>query len=85
MYTFVVAMVKKYKVIGLMSGTSLDGLDIAYCEFEKKTTWKYKILHTETIEYSTKWKNKLRAAYTSNTNQVERISNEYAGFISKIL
>ena len=82
MYTFVVAMVKKYKVIGLMSGTSLDGLDIAYCEFEKKTTWKYKILHTETIEYSTKWRNKLSAAYTSNTNQVERISNEYAGFIS---
>ena len=85
MYTFVVAMVKKYKVIGLMSGTSLDGLDIAYCEFEKKNTWKYKILHTETIEYSTKWRNKLSAAYTSNTNQIERISKEYAGFISNMV
>lgn len=54
-------MQKTYHVIGLMSGTSLDGLDIAYCRFEKSSTnWKYKILFAETIAYSEKWKRSLQ-------------------------
>jgi len=40
-----------YKVIGLMSGTSLDGLDIAFCDFSFKDKWEYKIVQAETIEY----------------------------------
>ena len=50
----------KYEVIGLMSGTSLDGVDIAFCEFEKKgEDWDYQILKAETIPYSESWKNRL--------------------------
>jgi len=42
-----------YNVIGVMSGTSLDGLDLAYCSFlfDKHDKWHYKILHTETVTY----------------------------------
>lgn len=38
-----------------MSGSSLDGLDIAYCEFEYDEVWSYKILLAETIDYPEEW------------------------------
>lgn len=49
-----------YPVIGLMSGTSLDGLDIAFCRFElSDNRWSYKIQCAETIPYSQQWKARL--------------------------
>lgn len=40
-----------YKMIGLMSGTSGDGLDVVYCEFHLGERWNFKILHSETIAF----------------------------------
>ncbi len=49
-----------FHILGLMSGTSLDGLDIAYCQFERiEERWNYQILQAETIPYSSEWKNRL--------------------------
>lgn len=49
-----------YKVLGLMSGTSLDGLDLAYCEFEiKDNVWHYSIPVATTIPYSNELKEKI--------------------------
>lgn len=45
-----------------MSGTSLDGLDIACCRFEwVDGTWKYEILAAETMPYSKDWSVRLRS------------------------
>lgn len=51
---------KTYNVIGIMSGTSLDGLDLAYCSFSfDELNWNYKIHVAETIAYNATWKKRL--------------------------
>ncbi len=51
---------KTYSAIGLMSGSSLDGLDLAYCLFSQKDDqWHYEIKVAETIAYAPEWKDLL--------------------------
>lgn len=50
----------KYPVIGAMSGSSMDGLDLAYCELEfMNQKWTFRIGPAETIPYDEKWKVRL--------------------------
>lgn len=58
-------------VIGLMSGTSLDGVDLAACRFEENSgTWSYSILYAETHSYPAEWKQRLTEAARSPADQV---------------
>lgn len=73
-----------YKVIGLMSGTSLDGLDIAYCLFSiENGRWSYSIEKAETIEYSSELKNKLIEAENTTSLEFAKIDKEFGYFIGK--
>jgi len=50
----------EFLIIGLMSGSSLDGLDIAACNFIKNDSrWTFSIIETKCISYSKEQKNKL--------------------------
>ena len=52
-----------YKAIGLMSGSSLDGLDIAYTHYQQTGgTWSYDIIHAGCYGYTDEWKEKLASA-----------------------
>lgn len=53
-------MSKRYHGIGLMSGTSLDGIDLAYCQFEETgDSWSFELLKAETVELDPKWHDRL--------------------------
>lgn len=53
-------MRKNYNIIGLMSGTSLDGLDIAHCTFTKEDgRWSYQINACQGFNYSESWRSLL--------------------------
>ncbi len=52
-----------YKIIGLMSGTSLDGLVICYAEFTRnKAQWDYQIIQTKAVDYPQEMLEKLKIA-----------------------
>lgn len=74
---------KSYYAIGLMSGTSLDGLDICYAKFTFSLRWEFEILATETIEYTNDWKQKLAKATTISSASLLNLDKEFAEFSGK--
>ena len=42
---------KQYRVIGMMSGTSLDGIDLAFCTFIYDNQWEYELISSKTYQY----------------------------------
>ena len=74
---------KTYFAIGLMSGTSLDGLDICYAKFQNITNWEFEILKTETIPYSPEWKNHLQNAILLSAEDLLALDKEYGFYLGE--
>lgn len=67
-----------------MSGTSLDGLDIAFCSFTRGTLgWKYAIKTATTIKYSAILKKKLSTAQHLSGEALVALDVEYGKFLGK--
>lgn len=73
-----------YRVIGLMSGSSLDGLDIAFVELEESFgKWTFTIVEAECIPYSAEWEQKLRGAINLSARDYLLLDAEYGHYIGK--
>lgn len=74
---------QSYLSIGVMSGTSLDGLDLVACRFTFGQSWNYEIIKSHTIPYSHKWVTKLSTATELNALDFAFLDNDFGKFIGK--
>ncbi|KAA0128061.1 anhydro-N-acetylmuramic acid kinase [Chryseobacterium sp. SN22] len=72
-----------FHAIGLMSGTSLDGLDICLARFEKQQVWNFEILKAETLPYSAEWEDKLRNSIYLSAEELLELHSEYGFYLGK--
>ena len=73
-----------YKAIGLMSGSSLDGLDIVFVELhENAGEWRFEILAADCYEYNEEWKQKLKNAITLNALDYQLLHTAYGHHLGK--
>ncbi|MDC6389821.1 anhydro-N-acetylmuramic acid kinase [Maribacter sp. PR1] len=75
---------KTYKIIGMMSGTSLDGLDLAYCHFwNKKNKWEFEIKNTKSISYSSEMQKELKDAIHLSAEKLIQLHNNYGTWLGE--
>lgn len=73
-----------YKVIGLMSGSSLDGLDVAYTELtEISGKWSYEIVTAECLPYPAALADELRRAHTLTVPEFLRLHTSYGHYLGE--
>ncbi len=65
-----------WTTIGIMSGTSLDGVDLCLCDFSKQDEqWRFKILHSHTYPYPKELEDKL--TFNENLSATELINLDH--------
>lgn len=69
-----------------MSGTSLDGVDLAYCAFSEKDDrfWTYEILETATLSYPTEWRRRLENLQNESAERYARTHVEYGHYLGEL-
>ena len=73
-----------YKGIGLMSGTSLDGLDVVYCSFtERDEDWSFKILNATTIQYDNSIKTRLQSSTKIQGFELSLLDTDFGKLLAK--
>ena len=74
---------KQFNIIGIMSGTSLDGIDIVYVNFKLDQYWKYELIHVNTYKYEKKWITLLQNISKEKIISIKKIDIDYTKLLSK--
>jgi anhydro-N-acetylmuramic acid kinase len=73
-----------YKVIGLMSGSSLDGLDIAFVQLDEvRGQWTYQVLAADCIPYTTEWEHQLKHASQLSVPEFLKLHTAYGHYLGE--
>ncbi len=73
----------EFTVLGVMSGTSLDGIDMAIVKFIKSKQWSFELLKATTIAYPKVWELKLKTAIALDEKERRLLDEEYTYFLGE--
>jgi len=74
-----------YRVIGIMSGTSLDGIDLAHLTLWYDERWHFEIHAAETIPYSETWRATLKNLVKVSSEELKAIDNNYTQYLAETI
>ena len=77
-------MIDKHNIIGLMSGSSLDGIDLVDVDFWNDGKWHFEIVAKENYDYDDEWKRRLSDAFYYDNNQLKNIDYQYGTFLGQV-
>src|SRR5690606_27049709 len=69
-----------YPIIGLMSGTSTDGLDISYCHYQQDDAgiWTFKLLEAQNYPYEKGLQRKIKSINEASAGDFIQLDQELA-------
>ena len=73
----------KYYVVGIMSGTSLDGIDVVWSKLSFNKTWFYEIINGKTYGYSSTWKSELKNAHKLQARDLAFLDKKLGNYIGE--
>jgi len=77
---------ENYNVIGVMSGTSLDGVDLAHIKFKiNNYKWSYEIFECDTISYTNEIISKLKNGINFSKDELLELNLEYTNLLGNII
>ena len=77
---------ENYNVVGVMSGTSLDGVDLAHIKFSHlNNKWSFEIFECETIAYSDHWIKQLKVAVGFSSKELSVLNQNYTELLASII
>ena len=75
---------KEATAIGLMSGSSLDGLDIALVQFRyDDSQYNFSIIDADTLPYPDEWRQQLADAFHKQPNELEKLDKAYGQYLGE--
>ena len=72
-------------MIGLMSGSSLDGIDIAECTFTFSPQLKWSILKHQSFKIANEWKENLKSLPNASLSKFHSYQTSYGKYLGEII